>query len=89
MCTAGTPCVSSSGIEIIMFWGNQVNNMAADALAPHTAWSSAATVLSIQDKQVVFHEERFQPPAHLSTEQPIWRRAYINDRKYKYIFMSA
>ena len=51
------------GAEIVIFWDNQVNTIAADALATCVARSSAAMILIMQDKQVlVIHEERFQLP---------------------------
>ena len=46
-----------------MFQDSLVNTMAADALAPSLARSSAAIVLTMQDGRVlVFHEEGFQLP---------------------------
>ena len=57
-------------------WDNDVNIMAADALAPYVAKSSAAMALTMQDEWVlVFQGERFQP---VIVER--WQ-------KIKYIFM--
>ena len=37
--------------------------MTADALASYVAWTSAAILLAMQDKQaLVFHKEGYQPP---------------------------
>ena len=45
------------------FWQNEVNVMAANALAPYVARASVTMLLAVWDKWVlVFHEERFQPP---------------------------
>ena len=44
--------------------------MAADALAPSVARSSAATALTMQDQQVlVVHESNFNHLHHLSVEK--------------------
>ena len=57
-----------------------VNTIAADALAPSVARTSATMLLILHTKQIlVFHEEGFQP-----TSPP---QAFTNDRKYKHIFM--
>ena len=42
----------------LIFWDNEVNTMAADALAPCVARTSATIALIMLDKQVlVFHKE--------------------------------
>ena len=57
-----------------------VNTIAADALAPSVARTSATMLLILHTKQIlVFHEEGFQPPAPPQT--------FTNDKKYKHISM--
>ena len=52
-----------SGAANRIFWTNWVNTMAADALAPCIARSSATMVLTVQGKWIfVFHEDEFQLP---------------------------
>ena len=55
--------LNSTGAETGLFCDNKVNIMAADALTPCIIRTSAAIVLTVQDKQnLVFHEEGFQLP---------------------------
>ena len=69
--------IYSYDAETGIFQENEVNTMAADALAPITM-SSAAMVLTMWNNQVrAFHGEGFQPPISVLT----------SDGKYKYTFM--
>ena len=43
-------CMNLSGAETSIFWKNKVNIIAADALVPCIARTSAAMVLNKQDK---------------------------------------
>ena len=61
------PC----GAEAAIFWGNSVNTIAANTLAPYITVTSAAMVLAMWYKQV-FHEARFRPPLPLSVEK-LWQ----------------
>ena len=55
--------VNTSGAETGIFQDHEVNTMAADALAPWVARTSATTVLTVQDKWLLaLHEEGFQLP---------------------------
>ena len=55
--------VSPSGSETETVKHTLLNTMAADALAPGGAKSSAAMILTMKNNQVfVFHEEVFQLP---------------------------
>ena len=63
-----------SGVETRSLQDDNVNIMAADALAPPAGRSSATTVLTVQDRwTLVFHEERFE----LSL---MWKYKYIVTR---------
>ena len=52
--------IELSGTEIGIFWENKDNSMAADKLVP---WTSAAMILTMQEKQVfAFYEKIFLLP---------------------------
>ena len=69
--------VKASGAKDGIFWKNQVNTKAADALATYVARSSAAMVLTVYNTEIpVFHQEGIQWPLPFQHAER-YKRKYI------------